>query len=479
MKVAAEPVLLWFRNDLRLDDHAALNAAAAMGRPVVPVFILDENSPGAWAPGGASRWWLHHSLAALARPLAAQGSGLVLRRGGAHDEISRLVEETRAAGVFAGYGIEPWARATDERLATTLSAHGVDLRLFRTTALFEPDVLRTQASGPFGVYSPFCRAAFAAGGPPPPVITQRLPPVSTLPPSDRLEDWNLPDARSDLGAGLHGTWTPGEVGARARLDAFISQKLSRYVARRDRLGVDGTSMLSPHLHFGEISPAQAWHAVIAAGPSRDGDKFLRELLWREFSMHLLWHHPDMPEQPLRAGFAEMRWRQDPAGLLAWQQGNTGVPIVDAGMRQLSHIGWMHNRVRMIVASFLVKHLLISWQTGAAWFWDTLVDADLANNSANWQWVAGCGADAAPYFRVFNPVLQSRKFDPDGAYIRRWVPELMELDDHFVHEPWEAPTAALRRAGLELGRNYPHPIVDLSAGRLRALDAYAAINRGAA
>jgi deoxyribodipyrimidine photo-lyase len=250
------------------------------------------------------------------------------------------------------------------------------------------------------------------------------------------------------------------------------------MVQRDRLGADGTSMLSPHLHFGEISAAQTWHAVLATGPGRDSDKFLRELLWREFSMHLLWHHADLPERPLRPGFAGMRWRRDPAGLRAWQQGRTGVPIVDAGMRQLLLTGWMHNRARMIAASFLVKHLLISWQLGEAWFWARLVDADLANNSASWQWVAGCGADPAPYFRIFNPVLQSKKLDPDGTYIRRWVPELTELDDEFIHAPWEVPSEALRRAGVELGQSYPYPIIDLSAGRLRAMDAYAAMSRGA-
>ncbi len=475
---ADPPVLLWFRNDLRLADHAALNAAAATGRPVIPVFVLDETSAGTWAPGAASRWWLHHSLAALAERLRAQGSGLVLRRGRADTEIARLVEDTGAAGVFAGYAIEPWARELDERLASTLAARELGFQRFRTTTLFDPNALRTHAGGPFGVYSPFCRAAFAAGGPAPPLAPQRIRAASPLPPSDQLDDWMLLSVDSDRGRELQETWTPGEAGAHARLNTFIIEKLPRYMAQRERLGADGTSMLSPHLHFGEISATQAWHATLAAGPGRDGDKFLRELLWREFSAHLLWHHPDLPERPLRPGFAGMRWRHDPAGLRAWQQGRTGVPIVDAGMRQLWHIGWMHNRVRMIVASFLVKHLLISWQLGEAWFWDTLVDADLANNSASWQWVAGCGIDTSPYVRIFNPVLQAWKFDPDGAYTRRWLPELTDLGDEFVHEPWEAPPAALRRAGVELGRNYPHPIVDLSASRLRALDAYAAIGRGA-
>jgi len=480
MQPAAEPpVLLWFRNDLRLADHAALNAAAATGRPVIPVFVLDEGSAGAWAPGGASCWWLHHSLGALARQLRAQGSELVLRRGRADAEIERLVEETGATGAFAGYAVEPGARAVDERLATSLAGREFGFRRVRTTTLFDPDALRTHAGGPFGVYSPFCRAASAAGGPAPPAGSEQIRAATLRPPSDQLDDWKLLPADSAELRGLQETWTPGEADARARLEAFVAEKLSRYMVQRDLIGADSTSMLSPHLHFGEISAAQAWHAALSAGPGRGSDKFHRELLWREFSMHLLWHHPDLPEQPLRPGFAGMHWRRDPAGLSAWQQGRTGVPIVDAGMRQLWHIGWMHNRARMIAASFLVKHLLISWQLGEAWFWSRLVDADLANNSASWQWVAGCGTDPAPYFRIFNPVLQSKKFDPDGTYIRRWVPELTELDDDSIHAPWEVPTAALHRAGVKLGRNYPHPIVDLSAGRQRALDAYTAMNRGTA
>jgi len=477
--VSEAPVLLWFRNDLRLADHAALNAAAATGRAVIPVFVLDEGSAGAWAPGGASRWWLHHSLAALARQLRAQGSELVLRRGRADAAIERLMEETGAAGVFAGTAVEPWARAADERMAMMLAGREFGFRHVRTTTLFELEALRTHAGGPFGVYSPFCRAASAAGGPAPPAASGRIRAATVRPPSDQLGDWKLLPTDSDRLRGLQESWTPGEAGARARLDAFIAEKLSHYMVQRDRLGTDGTSMLSPHLHFGEISPAQVWHATLSAEPGRDSDKFRRELLWREFSTHLLWHHADLPEQPLRRGFAGMRWRRDPAGLSAWQEGRTGVPIVDAGMRQLRAVGWMHNRARMIVASFLVKHLLISWQLGEAWFWDRLVDADLANNSASWQWVAGCGTDPAPYFRIFNPVLQSKKHDSDGTYIRRWVPELTELDDDSIHAPWEVPTTALRRASVALGKSYPHPIVDLSEGRLRALNAYAAMSRGAA
>ncbi len=280
--------------------------------------------------------------------------------------------------------------------------------------------------------------------------------------------------RPDWASGLRDTWTPGEAGAMDRAVSFLGHGLARYPAGRDQPAGDGTSMLSPHLHFGEISAAQLWHMAHQrpAGPARE--VFIRELLWREFCANLLWHNPDLPDVPLKPAFAAMPWRDDPAGLAAWRKGRTGVPIVDAGMRQLWQIGWMHNRVRMIVASFLIKHLMIPWQEGEAWFWDTLVCADLANNAGNWQWVAGCGADAAPYFRIFNPVLQARKFDAHGDYIRQWVPELAGLDPRYIHAPWEAPAGVLAKAGVTLGGNYPNLIVDLGEGRARALDAYARI-----
>jgi deoxyribodipyrimidine photo-lyase len=347
--------------------------------------------------------------------------------------------------------------------------------------LFNPDQLRTQAGGVYGVYSPFARAAFAAGGPKPPLSAPATIAGATPPTSDRLDAWGLLPAQPDWAGGLRATWTPGEAGAAARLRDFLTAGLQSYDARRNLPGVPGTSMLSPHLHFGELSGPTAWHAAIGAAQHRGKglETFLRELLWREFSIYLLWHHPDLPETPLRVEFAQMPWRDDAAGLRAWQRGLTGVPIVDAGMRQLWQTGWMHNRIRMVAASFLVKHLLIPWQSGEAWFWDTLVDADLAANSASWQWVAGSGADAAPYFRVFNPVLQGRKFDPDGGYVRRYVPELAKLDARDIHAPWEASDAVLAAAGVSLGHNYPRPIVDLAEGRNRALAAYAAITGKAA
>jgi deoxyribodipyrimidine photo-lyase len=467
------PVVLLFRNDLRLADHAALHAALHGRQPVAPVFILDEAAAEVWRPGGASRWWLHHSLTALQQALQAAGASLVLRRGSMQKQVLRVVAELDATDVFAGYPVEPWVREQDSQLAKLLAAKQVGFHRFRTVSLFEDEDLRTQAGGSFVVYSSFARAAFARGDLPPPLPAPRDIPGAAKIASDSIADWALLPVHPDWAGGLRETWTPGEAGASARLRHFLRNGLGGYADGRDVPGVEATSMLSPHLHFGEISPAQVWHAVQASG-TRSANSYLRELLWREFSIHLLVHHPKLPETPLRQNFAKMPWRHDPAGLRAWQRGHTGVPIVDAGMRQLWQTGWMHNRVRMITGSFLVKHLLVPWQKGEAWFWDTLVDADLANNSASWQWVAGSGADAAPYFRIFNPVLQGRKFDPDGAYVRRWVPELAQLDDKVIHAPWEASGQALERAGVVLGDNYPRPLVDLSEGRRRALDAYASI-----
>ena len=474
-------VLLWFRQDLRLADHAALHAAVASGHKVLPVYVLDDAAASRWAAGGASRWWLHHSLASLDKSLAERGAPLVLRRGAALDEIPRLAKAVGAQDVHVGAAVEPWARQTDRMLAEALRDDGVELHRHRTTMLFNPDQMRTQTGGVYGVYTPFSRACFAAGGPKPPIPAPSKIAGAVPPKSDALNAWGLLPTKPDWAGGLRATWTPGEAGAQAKLRQFLEQDLAGYDARRNLPGIDGTSMLSPHFHSGELSGPSAWHAAMAAPKDRGKGRetFLRELLWREFSIYLLWHHPDLPEAPLRPQFARMPWRDDKPALLAWQQGRTGVPIVDAGMHQLWQTGWMHNRIRMVVASFLVKHLLIPWQDGEAWFWDTLVDADLAANSASWQWVSGSGADAAPYFRVFNPVLQGRKFDPDGNYVRRYVPELSKLDAAHIHAPWDAPERALQAAGVTLDETYPRPIVDLAEGRSRALAAYGTITGSAA
>jgi deoxyribodipyrimidine photo-lyase len=463
------PVILWFRDDLRLADHAALRAAIETGQSVIPLYVLDDSGPRPL--GGAARWWLHHSLTSLAADLALKGSGLVLRRGAAAEVIPALVKATGAVAVFTGGLADPAARAIDRAIAERLTVHGRRFHRMRTATLFRPDEVTTKSGGPFGVYTPFSRACLALPPRDPLPRPAFLPPIPPIP-SDALEDWQLLPVRPDWARGWREIWTPGEAGASDRLDRFLSGSVSGYAERRDMPALETTSMLSPHLRFGEISPVQVLHAVRARASGEDAYKFVQELLWREFSHHLSWHHPSLPEAPLRSEFEAMPWRNDAAGLHAWQRGMTGVPIVDAGMRQLWQTGWMHNRVRMIVASFLVKHLLIDWRLGQAWFWDTLVDADLANNSANWQWVAGCGADAAPYFRVFNPVLQGQKFDPDGAYVRRFVPELARLDPRHIHAPWDAP------AGMISATTYPAPIVGLVEGRTRALAAFAGLRRRA-
>jgi deoxyribodipyrimidine photo-lyase len=472
------PVIWWIRQDLRLTDNAALEAAVAAGGPVIPLYVLDDEAAGAWAPGGASRWWLHHSLASLAAALRARGARLILRRGRAEEVLPAVAAETGARVVHAGRLYEPWARARDKRVAAALAERGIAIEGARTALLFEPWEIRTKTGGPYGVYTPFSRACFAAPAPAQPrPAPARIPSPAAHPASEDLDAWGLLPTRPDWAGGLRETWTPGEEGAAARLSAFTARALARYDETRNRPDLPGTSRLSPHLHWGEVSPAAVWHAALAAGAARGAatETFLKELLWREFSHHLLWHRPEMPEEALKPAFSLFPWRNDSTALAAWQKGRTGYPIVDAGMRQLWQTGWMHNRVRMITASFLVKHLLLPWQAGEAWFWDTLVDADLAANSASWQWVAGSGADAAPYFRIFNPVLQGEKFDPDGTYVRRYVPELAKLPTSVIHRPWEAPPVLLAGAGVRLGQTYPAPIVEHGAARARALAALATIS----
>jgi deoxyribodipyrimidine photo-lyase len=468
-KDASAPTLLWFRQDLRVHDQAALRAAAAAG-PILPVYVLDEGAD--WAMGGAARWWLHQSLVSLAAGLQQRGARLVLRRGDAAALIPRLAEAIGAAAVHAGIAHEPAWRARDAAIAKALEKSGRRLVLHRVATLADPDAIRTGGGTVYGMYTPFARAVEAAGEPPDPLAAPRtLKMVGTAPDSDRLEDWQLLPTKPDWAGGLRATWQPGEAGAMARLSAFLDAAAEDYATGRNLPGTHGTSMLSPYLHFGEISPNTVWHACRQRGGGEGRKTFLRELIWREFAAYLLWHHARMPEEPLRPAFAKLPWRTDSKAQKAWQRGQTGIPIVDAGMRQLWQTGWMHNRVRMITASFLVKHLLLSWQDGEAWFWDTLVDGDLASNAANWQWVAGTGIDSQPYFRVFNPVTQGEKFDADGRYVRRYVPELAELPDRYVHAPWSAPPLVLRQAGVVLGETYPAPIVDLAEGRQRALDVY--------
>jgi deoxyribodipyrimidine photo-lyase len=475
--MAPAPVILWLRNDLRLSDHRALSAALATGAPVIPVFILDEKAAGDWPLGGASRWWLHHSLADLAKALEKAGSRLVLRRGATAPILADIGKATKATTVYMSRAYEPWAAAQEQAIKDDLAEAGITLKRYAGALMFEPEALRTKGGDPYKVYTPFWRAATATSGPAQPLPAPRtIPPPAQWPKSDKLADWSLRPTKPDWSAGMSAVWQPGTAGARKRLDTFLASALHDYADNRNRPDLPGTSRLSPHLHFGEISPAQCWHAAktfAEAHPAKAAglETFLKELVWREFSYHLLVHWPTLPHTPFRADFARFPWSENPDHLRAWQRGQTGYPIVDAGMRELWTTGWMHNRVRMIVGSFLVKHLLLPWQDGEAWFWDTLVDADLASNSASWQWIAGSGADAAPYFRIFNPMTQGETFDPDAAYVRRWVPEIARLPDAYIHQPWTAPDASLAAAGIRLGTTYPRPIVDHAAARARALAAF--------
>ncbi|MFN7180856.1 cryptochrome/photolyase family protein [Hyphomonas sp.] len=468
--------ILWFREDLRLADNPALAAAIASGGPVVCLFIR-ETGPGAGrALGGAVEWWLDKSLRALDADLRKRGGQLVLRTGAAAEVIPAMVKETGGKAVFWNrrYG-EP-ERTADADIKAGLKAAGIDAQSFNGRLLMEPWELKTGSGGYYRVFTPFWRAMQASYRPAPALAApKRIKGVALE--SERLEDWGLHPTQPDWSGGMAEAWTPGEAGAAARLAAFLDDGINGYADNRNRPDLDvSTSRLSPHLRFGEISPVQIWRAVkagVEAGRvnERDAAVFLSEIAWREFSYVLLHFNPELARKNYNPAFDQMPWREDPAALIAWQKGMTGYPIVDAGMRQLWHTGWMHNRVRMIVASFLTKHLLLPWQAGEDWFWDTLVDADPAANAASWQWTAGSGADAAPYFRVFNPITQGSKFDETGAYVRRWCPELSKVPDKFLHAPFEAPANVLTAAGVVLGKTYPEPIVDHSAGRERALEAY--------
>lgn len=430
--------------------------------------------------GAASRWWLHHSLAALDASLAERRSRLILARGTAREILGALVEATGADALYWSRQYEPAAIARDAALEADFAAGGLDIKSFNGALLNEPHSIANKQGRPFQVFTPFWRHCLSLPVSAPMKLTATtLPAPAKWPRSVKLDELKLLP-RIPWDAEFAATWQPGEAAAQKRLQRFVAEAMDAYDRTRDLAAQDGTSRLSASLHFGEISPRQIWAAVRARSkesgvfpPSNGARVFLSELAWREFAYHLLFHFPRTPESPLRAEFNAFPWADDPNDLQlkAWQRGRTGYPIVDAGLRQLWRTGWMHNRVRMIVGSFLVKHLRLSWTHGAAWFWDTLVDADLASNTLGWQWTAGSGADASPYFRIFAPVLQGKKFDEAGEYVRRWVPELAGLPDSFIHAPWEAPTAVLARAGVALGENYPRPIVDHAAARAAALEAF--------
>ena len=457
-----------------------LTEAAARGAPILPLYILDDETPGRFRAGGASRWWLHGSLTALNADLGEQGGTLCLRRGASPDVLAALLGETGASAIHVARGYEPW----DPSLATTIAEickdKGAVFRQFGGQLLFDPEDIHTADGAPYRVFTPFWKAC-----------RTQPPPRAPLPPpkqmqfanagSEILDSWHLRPTRPDWAEGLRATWRPGETQAHHRLSEFLDRHLANYADDRSSLDMPATSLVSSSLHFGELSPNQIWHAVTSAAETdgktkRGAESYLREIGWREFCHHLLFHFPKILTQPLRPEFENFPWRDDEAALRAWQKGQTGYPIVDAAMRELWHTGFMPNRARMVVASFLVKHLLIPWQHGADWFLDTLVDANLANNQANWQWVAGSGADAAPYFRIFNPVLQGRKFDPHGDYVRKWLPELAQLSGADIHAPWDTPSITLAEAGITLGETYPPRLIEHDIARKRALAAFATIKQ---
>jgi len=475
--------LVWFRHDLRLADNPALCAALENHQNVIPVFIHAPDELDAWQPGAASRWWLHHSLKALDGQLHEPGSRLVIRSGPDSLECLRtLIKETGATHVYWNRQYEPQHIARDKVIKSTLRDASIGVDTFNAGLLFEPWAISKKDGGPFRVFTPFWKACLKAG--PAGVhclAPQQMPAVDKKIASVSIDTLDLlPTIPWDKD--FPATWQPGEAGAQAQLHAFIDGAVIDYDDNRNRPDYAGTSMLSPHLHFGEISPRQVVQAIsefadraVQPGVIANTESYIREIGWREFAHHLLYHFPHTTDRPLDFRFESFPWRKDYTDdLRAWQRGETGIPIVDAGMRELWHSGWMHNRVRMIVASLLVKNMLIPWQAGAAWFWDTLVDADLANNTLGWQWSAGCGADAAPWFRIFNPVTQAGKFDPNGHYIRRWVPEIAALPNKYLASPWTAPADVLASCNLELGRDYPAPRIDLKTSRTRALERFQSI-----
>jgi deoxyribodipyrimidine photo-lyase len=473
--MAKSTALVWFRRDLRVSDQPALRTAADSYDRVVPVYVHAPEEEKPWEPGAASRWWLHHSLLALDETLRRLGARLIVRRGPALAALVTLVRETGAQAVFWNRVYEPALIARDMKIKQALIAEGLRAESFNALLLREPWEVRRDGRAPYKVFTPYWKACLVLPPPAAPLGRPRLRPDALRLASEPVDALDLlPRIRWDQG--LARSWTPGEAAATRRLKLFAGRILAGYPTTRDELGLDGVSRLSPHLHFGELSPRQLWYTVQAAAmeqhDERQADTYLRQLAWRDFAHHLLYHFPHTAERPFRPEFERFPWKPRDGRLMrAWQRGTTGIPLVDAGLRELWTTGWMHNRVRMNVASWLTKNAGIHWLEGARWFWDTLVDADLANNTLGWQWTAGCGADAAPFFRIFNPVLQGRRYDPRGAYLRRWLPELAALPDEHIHAPWTAPASVLSASKVALGRDYPSPVLDLAHTREAALAAF--------
>ncbi|EAU40527.1 DNA photolyase [Fulvimarina pelagi HTCC2506] len=470
------PIVVWLRDDLRLDDNPALALAAETNRPIVPLVVLDEESDGVRALGGAHKWWLHHSLESFASSLRGKGSRLTLRRGKAKDQVLDVIEKTGASALFFNRRYDQASRAVDDAIGEALGDQ-VSVERFTANLLHDPENVETTSGGYYKVFTPFWRKVSESGPRDPIDPPDGLKQPDTFPQSDDLEDWELLPTKPDWSGGIADFWTPGEKAAHDRFETFCDDLLSDYHKGRERPYADDTSRMSPYLRWGEISPYRLWHTAQAYAnrrktvPDEAIRTFLQELVWRDFNYHLLFHFGPLADKNFNDRFDNFSWRSSKKDLKAWQNGLTGYPIVDAGMRQLWKTGWMHNRVRMIVGSFLTKDLLIDWRDGERWFWDTLVDGDIASNTAQWQWIGGAGADAQPFFRIFNPITQSERFDKNGAYIRQFVPELKEMPDKHIHAPWKADKDVLEKAGVKLGETYPEPLVDHSEARDRALSAY--------
>jgi len=467
----SQPIIIhWFRHDQRVSDNPALTAAADLGR-VLPIYIHDTIHPGMHAMGAASRVWLHHSLADLSMSL---GGDLAYFMGDPLPILLDLCQQHQVKTITWNRCYAPWQVTRDKQIKTALSAQGITVMSFNGSLLWEPWEVHKDNGDPYRVFTPFYRKGCLQ------VAAPREPLLAPTDCETVSTDRGLPLAALNLlpslpwGEEIARHWDFGEQAAQRRLEAFIVEGLSSYKEGRNYPAKPYVSRLSPYLHMGQISPNQVWYMLRDEGVDSNVDHFCSELGWREFSYSLLYHNPDLPTQNLQAKFDAFPWQDNPERLIAWQQGKTGIPMVDAGMRELWKTGYMHNRVRMIVGSFLVKNLGVDWREGERWFWDCLVDADIANNSASWQWIAGCGADAAPYFRIFNPVTQGEKFDVDGAYVRQYIPELAHMPDKYLFQPWAAPRLVLQEAGVTLGTNYPQPIVDLKASREAALAAFASL-----
>ena len=471
------PCLFLFREDLRLTDNPSLMAAIKSKQPVICIFIYDDTSDGPWRAGSARKWWLHYSLRSLMADIEELGGKLILLEGKQEILIPQIVLQTNSTQVFWTRRYGPQQIEVDKNVKSKLESDGVKVTSTNGRLLFEPWHFKTGTRQPYRVFTPLWKAMKATG-----VVRPLCKKPSSLNWAEhnlnsiKLDELKLLPTSPNWASQFPQEWHPGESGAKERLVRFIKATASKYRDERNRPDISGTSGLSPHLQHGEISPVQIWHSIQIAVeqgriPEAQADVFLSEIAWREFSYVLLFNNPDMLSKEINPKFNNFPWQFDVEKFNAWKSGNTGYPIVDAGMRELWQTGWMHNRVRMIVGSFLVKHLLVDWRDGMAWFWDTLLDADIASNTASWQWIAGCGADAAPYFRIFNPILQGQKFDPNGEYIRKFLPQLKNLPDKYISAPWEAPNSILHETGIVLGRNYPRPIIDLKEARDKALEAY--------